>query len=232
MKTLLLFLVALITGCANSSPHTSETVVMRDLTSTHLAQPSAAEIIPFADLDSQIWNGAEFSYLNVSDVSLNPDRQTRIEVADQLRSNEFEREDAVAKFKNDIARIIENGQHDSIGREKSSIYIPVASQLNRLAASSATARTLFLYSDLMENESSLSFYDTRTYGLLASDPAKLKDRLAAQQPLADLSGITVYIIYQPETPKADDAFRRTSSLYRALLEEHGATVVIAANLTN
>jgi hypothetical protein len=144
--------------------------------------------------------------------------------------NEFDREKKVKDFYAQITQILTNLEKETNGKDNSSIYIPIANELNRLSQNTALKRILLVYSDLMENTEELSFYNKSKFSLLQSDPDTIQKYFLAEVPLQKLNGITIYLIYQPSDPKTDEEYQIISGFYKKLFESKGATVLITANI--
>jgi hypothetical protein len=239
MKTIIIMTTLLLIGggillfhFSNSMLTTVEVSILRDITDRQLSQPNVKEIVPLYNLSAtNKWNGGIFRFQNVSDVSFNQTKVAVIETANQLFSNEFTREKQIERFTDSISHIVTDAAKDNLGKEYSSIYFPLASELNRLSVSKSQKRILIVYSDLMQNDLSVSLY-AKELELLKHNPDSLKAELKKQKPLASLTGIEVYFIYQPQDAEQDQEFRIVSQFYTRLLEEKGATVTVAANLSN
>jgi len=168
MKTIILIILIVIIGgvctavyLASKDSEITEISTLRDVTDKFLSQPAANEIIPLYGLDNQKWNGAIFHFTNISDVSFNRTREASIGTANQWLSNEYDRAKEVKMFYSSISQILTDTQKDTLGRRHSSIYVPVANELNRLSQSSSKRRILLVYSDLMENDLNFSIYDQK-----------------------------------------------------------------------
>ena len=81
----------------------------------------------------------------------------------------------------------------------------------------------------MENTDLVSFYHSKTFKFLQSNPGAMK-KLFEQQPLNSLTGIEVNLLFQPKDTAQDEQFKVVSGFYRKLLEDKGAQVTIGANL--
>ncbi len=231
-STLGYFSISQLLSYGQAKHSTTDLTELVDVTQRFIAQPKAAEIIPLFGFDADVSNGAEFHFSDMSDVSYNP--QTSFSLSqggNGFTTNQFDRKREVEKFEQSISAFHDSLASDTIGREHSAVYFPIAESLNALSKSTADKKILLVYSDLMENETDLSFYDRKTLALLACDPEKIKAILLAKDPLANLSGIEIHFVYQPENAQADSTFRLVSAFYKKLLEEKGATVFISANLT-
>ncbi len=230
---LLLCMLVLSGSCNEQCPkrNTIEIVIQVDLTEAQIAKPDANEIIGLYGLDTNKWDGAEFSYADLTDVSFN--RRTTFSLApggNRLTSSGFTRDREVEKFEDSIRSFFAARAVDTVGRPHSSVYLPIANELNRLSESHSAERTLIVYSDLMENDKTVSFYDKKTIGSLRTDPNKITAMLIAKADLKDLTGISVYLIFQPENAAQDELFRLVAGFYQTLLESHGAKVIVAANV--
>jgi hypothetical protein len=106
----------------------------------------------------------------------------------------------------------------------------MASELNRLAHSVANRKVLIIWSDLMENSATISYYHQKDLTRLIKDPESLTEQLEKIQALDDLNGIEVYFICQPQDAKSDAVFGLVSNFYKNLLESKNAKVTITANL--
>ena len=204
--------------------------VLRDVTEKHLSQPESAEILPLFGLDQNKWNGGDFRFGNISDVSYTPAREVKIGSANQWLSNEYDRANEIKGFYSDITKTLTDAQNDSVGKWHSSVYMPVAMELNRLSQSKATRRILLVYSDLMENDPNFSFYKDETLNQLASNYNLLSKKLNELMPLQNLSGIEIHLLYEPPNVVSDGRYKIVSAFYKKLLESKGATVTISANL--
>jgi hypothetical protein len=231
--TIICFLVigALMFQFSYLKSTTTEIVLFHDVTEEYISKPDADEILSLFDLSAENkWNGFLFRYCTLSDVSYNRISETKIDPENMLLSNEIERDKKLKKFKAGVAEII--ATNDTIGKSHSSLYLPLARQLNKLSQSKSDKRIVIIYSDLMENDPSISFYDKKKFALFESDPDSLEKLFDELQPLQSLSGIEVYIVYRPSDVAKDAEFRVVSEFYKKMLEQKGAQVTISANLVN
>jgi hypothetical protein len=222
----------LVTSCDKPKHTTHDAVVFIDVTEPLLAWPNATEVISLFGLDNDNMQGVTLTVSELNDVSYNKQTVFALTVGGTvLTTNRFERTRETEAFISEVDTYFESLARDTmVGRPRSSLYMPLARELNRLAASKADNRVLVIYSDLMENSSQVSFYAPQTRTQLQYAPDTVTAALERLAPLADLSGIRIYIMYQPEDPAADDTFRLVSGFFRSHFEQHGATVSISANL--
>ena len=213
-------------------PHFTSTDItaMRDITDPHISQPKLADISTLLNLDNSKWDGAYFKFVDITDVSFNHNYETKIDPENQWLGNELDRDKKVKQFYTDINQILTNADTEKVGKVNSSIYKPIASELNRLSQRTSQNRSLLVYSDLEENTDDFSFYDKKKINLLRTDPDSIRNYFEALSPLKNLKGIKVYLIYQPKNNQADELYQMIAGLYKTLLVSKGATVEITANI--
>lgn len=219
----------LITNSTHDLP-TTEVVVLRDLTDFKQSNPQMSDILPLFDLKNSKWNGARFILTDITAVSHNHVYETSIEPESMWLGNEFDREKQVNKFFADVQKTIEVEQGNPGMTANSSIYIPIANELNHLAESTSTSKRILIYSDLMENTGDLSFYSRYNLALVKFKPEIIEKYFSNQVPIKNLKGITVYLIYQPQSSKADKTYLTAAGFYKNMLESFGATVEITTNI--
>ncbi len=207
-----------------------EVTVMRDITDTQISQPNLADIVSLVNLDNSQWNGANVRFVDITDVSYNHTYQTSIIAENHWLGNEFDRENKIKNFHAKITQILVSAEEETNGKNNSSVYIPIANELNRLSQSPAQKKIVLVYSDLMENTAELSFYNKSKFNLLKTNPDSILKYFDAQVPLRKLAGIKIYLIYQPANPETDKQYQIISGFYKKLLESKGATVEITANI--
>lgn len=230
---IILTVVIILVYIANKPQSSTDLSVLRDITDSLISQPETREIMSRYNLTSNDkWNGVEFRFKNVSDVSYNPTSEVSLEEAHPLFSNEFTRDKQVKWFKDSVASIITQAGNDKIGKEHSLIYLPIANELIRLTKSDASKRILVIYSDLMENDLDLSLYAPNQLNLVKENGVPLKEAFEKQMTLPSLKGIDVYFIYQPTDAESNKDFGIISNFYCTMLQEKEAHVHISANLSN
>lgn len=223
--------LTLCESCNSPQPQTTEVVVLWDVTEPHQPIPEAGDILPLYKLDTDPSRGAIFRFSVTSDVQLNEQRVFVLSASAQnALANPFDREREVQEFINNVTAFLNSLSMDTVGREHSALYVPIAITANALSLSSSDRKVLLLFTDLRENTSRISFYDKRTLVLLQTDSAKVAALLQEQEPLNELSGIEAYVLYQPRDIADDETFAVVSRFYRGFLTNKGATVTIAANL--
>lgn len=209
---------------------TTEITVMRDITDVLVSQPTLTDISSLLNPENSIWDGSNFRFIDISDVSYNHTSETRIPAENPLLGNELDRIKKVKQFKEEVSDILENAGFETMNKNNSSIYRPIASELNRLSQSSAEHKYLLIYSDLAENTEEFSVYKDSDFELLQSKPDLVRQYFEKQAKLKNLKGIKVFLIYQPKNRNSDNQYNIISAFYTKLLEDSGAKVEISANI--
>jgi len=234
MKTIIttiiiLVSITLIVACTSQSQGITEVVVLHDITDKHFSQPNVDEIFSLFNLEDK-WNGCIFRFANLTKVSINQEVAVKLEARNEWLSNELDRDKEIKNFKNKFSEIITSNEKNTVGEENSSVYIPIARELNRLHESNANKKILLIYSDLMENTTEMSFYKKEKLNLLKTNPESVSKYFETQMSLKNLNGITIYMIFQPNDIKEDQQFKIVSEFYKNLLKRKGAEVQISANI--
>lgn len=234
MKTMIttiiiLMSITLIVACTSPNQDITEVVVIHDITDEHLSQPNVDEIFSLYSFENK-WNGGIFYFTNLTNVSYNQTAVVKLEARNEWLSNELDRDKEVREFKNKISEVITGNKKSPASEENSSVYIPIARELNRLRVSTANKKSLLIYSDLMENTTELSFYKKKKLDLLKTDPESVSKYFETQMPLKNLKGIIIHIVFQPNGVEEDRRFKIVSGFYKNLLESKGANVQITANI--
>jgi hypothetical protein len=236
MKTIgsiicILIIGGLIVAFSYKSPTTTEIIVWDDVTDEYLSHPDPNEILSLGDFTGDNkWNGALIRYSTLSDISYNTITEIKLPAENKWLSNEIERDRAIKTFKEKLAKTISS--NDSIGKNHSFLYVPIARELNRLSKSKSQKRIVVIYSDLMENDPDFSFYDKHVFSSIESNSDSVKGHFESQEPLSALFGIEIYIVYRSSDVAKDMEFRIVSELFKKMFQGKGATVYISANLAN
>jgi hypothetical protein len=235
MKTtliiILLSIAILFIGCtATNQSITTNTVVLMDVTDKFLSRPVVTNILKLYGFDKNQYNGGVFQLSDLTKVSFNEMQEVKVAKVNQLLSNQFQREKEIASFNEGVTDTISQAELTPAGENNSSIYYPVATALNELAQSKADKKYLLVYSDLMEHTPELSFYSKNTLKEVKEKPEVLRGYLESQLKLQSLSGITIYLLYEPKNSLEDEKFKIVSKFYSDLFESHGAVVIVTPNL--
>ena len=239
MKTsIAIFIILLITlitvfvvkSNSNNQPLITEVTVMRDITDSLVSQPKTSDFISLFNLENSKWDGASFRFVDITDVTYNHTYEKKIQPENEWMGNEFDRGKKVKEFYSEITQFLNNAKTDMKGKDNSSIYIPIAIELNRLSQSTSQKRILLIYSDLIENTDEFSLYKKSNLDLLKTNPKAVKEYFEKLTPLSNLEGIRIFLVFQPTDINEDAEYKLISGLYKNILESKGATVEISANI--
>lgn len=230
--TIAVFVLLILTACSgiNTKSKSTDLSEIVDITDTLIAKPKPEEAISLFNLNNDKWDGADFKLQYITNVSYNPSFEAQLEPENKWLGNQFKRAEKVKKFYSEINKINLNTDTETIGKDNSAVYFPIAMELNRLSKSNATTRILLIYSDLMENTNTITFYDSDTFEKIRTKPDSIQQYFESQLKLANLNGIRIYLIYQPINTMQDEAYKVVSAFYSKLFESKGASVEIRANL--
>lgn len=235
MKTTIIIIsigiiLSLVIACSTPKVQTTEVVVLLDKTDSLIAKPKVDDIMNLLDLQGAS-KGAIFKLSEITDVSFNPITEIDLPGSNPWFSNEFDREKEVSAFKTKVGSIIQTANQDKIGKSNSSIYLPIAQTLKELSSSKPSNKILIIYSDLMENTPELSFYNENDFAKCKENPEKVVEYFNGLEKLPSLTGIEIWLIYQPVNNSDDIKFRAVSNVYKQLLESKGAIVSVSASIT-
>jgi len=216
-------------ACKNTTlDYDKELVIIFDQSDPLRVNPDANEISSQLGLKQDIWQGIRIGFTYISDKDVNAEKVITIEKGDRFIGNTQLRTAQVVHFKKELrTAMVGTGTERSL--EHSIIYRTVAKQLNVLSSSKATNRYLLLYSDLMENDE-ISFYNSITVTLLRTHPAVIQQQLVKGVSLHNLSGIQVWLLYDPASFEENNIYIAIANMYKQLLESKGAIVHIEKTL--
>lgn len=183
------------------------------------------------DLESDPKKSIAYYQSILSEVHLNQVFFAKLPSAKEHGYNKFKRANEIKKFNSALTSALENLKNLEYGRKTSSIFIPVAETINKLASTGADKQVLLLNTDLFENTFIMSKYDKKQMTEIENNPQILSTILDKETPINQkLDKMTIYIIHQP-TSDTDEDFYIISRLYSKWLESKGAKVIITANIT-
>lgn len=231
------FCLLLIVAC-NSKDIPSKSVAfyfLKDVTASagnenHSLDLNSDKLTRLFGLDSDPLVQAEYFQSLITEVHLNKEYSAILPPADLDNFNKFKRKNAIKKFLSKIDIANQDLQNAKFGRPQSSIFLPVAKTINKLAKTKANKQILVVQTDLFENTFILSKYDKSQMNKIENKPQSLEQVLDKETPIfSRLDNMTIYIINQPKTD-TDKDFYIISNIYKNWLESKGAKVSIMANL--
>ncbi|MFC2110418.1 hypothetical protein ACFLSU_07610 [Bacteroidota bacterium] len=236
--TILTCFVLLLSTACNSEPKTTNSVAfyyLKDVTfsagnENHSIDLNTEKLTRLFGLDLDPMASAEYYQSLITEVHLNQTSSAKLASANPDNYNKFKRQNKIKKFLEKINEAIQEYKHVEYGRSHSSIFVPVAHTINKLAKTKANEQILVIQSDLFENTFILSKYDKSQMDKIESQPQSLEEILDKETPIhGRLDMMTIYIINQPQSD-TDKDFYIISNIYKNWLESKGAKVEIMANL--
>ena len=226
---LALLILILNASCQNSSvAEMTEIAVVIDQTDPLLIKPNPEEIINQLNIDENIWQGIRLTVGYVSDMDVNGTTIIQLPRNSRLTGNSQIRKAAVERFKMQVRSCFKITDFEK-SKDHSIIYRTMAKHLNTLAASTANAKILLVYSNLMEN-SEVRFYDTETLSMISKSPEAIQKKLDKQLNIRNAEGVRVWFIYKPSSFEDNSLYMTIARFYKQILERKGATVHIEQSL--
>ena len=231
MKTIIkyVFLFACCLGCSCNPERASfdtEIAIVFDETDPLAAQyPTSEAITGPLGLHDNPWQGVRVTFTYISDKDVNEAETVTLQPENQWMGN-------IAIRKAEVSRFIGQLRHQLAAMKPagicahSIIFRTIAAQANRLALFGASHKLLLVYSDLVEN-SDLSFYDRRALEQVTQHPDKIISSLERTAPINNLSGIGVWLLYEPASYGDNNTYMKIAHLYRQVFTSKGAVTHIA-----
>ncbi|MGE0637681.1 MAG: hypothetical protein AB7P01_14645 [Bacteroidia bacterium] len=226
MKTIFILPLFLIACTIRLQAQDVELTVMYDRTDALQSIPDWKQVKDYFGLKANKWKGVICTLLPITDIRLNKEYKVSIPARNQWFSNELERNGEIKKFQKDIDNALMQLEAIPVGKLQSSIYIPLARKLNEMSERKTCKGELFIYSDMMEHTTGISFYNQKTLRTIKENPAFITSYLEKQCAMKSLCGITIHIFYLPETVQQDEQFEIVSQFFKNMWEGKGATVLI------
>lgn len=240
LKLPLLFLSCLffLSTCNTKQVQRTSTAIcyLKDVTASARNQQSASihltseKILNLAGLNTNPMLGVLYYQSIITEVHLNQISPVKLPPADPSNYNKFKRRNQIKRFLKKTTAVIQDLESVAHGRNSSSIFIPVAKIINRLAKTKTNRQILVLQSDLFENTFILSKYDASQMKKIEDFPKFLHTILDKETPINQrLDNMEIFIVHQPESD-TDKDFYLISNTYKSWLESKGAKVEILASL--
>jgi hypothetical protein len=195
------------------------------------------EVLPDAEVFKQkfgfqqtLWKGAHVRVRTLTDIVFSNIYEREIAPASSWLSNEQERIAEVNMFFSFIEQSLNSAGVNNDELIQSSIYTSVVYELNYLSSLSASIKELYIFSDLRENSELLNTYKKSVLARLNSDKEGIRKQLESSSKLDNLTGIKVYIIFQPKDYYSAKPFESLAQIYSEIIEDNGGEVHISNNL--
>lgn len=246
-KALGIVLVVLfaISCIKNEQPRYTQLSVLLDVTDEHLKNDRfVAENLPgfveMMNLDKQTggFSGGEIKLSFINEVSDSKSKTIKIAKGDPglMGENPLTRKDEVTRFYKKLEDELRTfSQTANWGTSSSKIYQKVARECIKMKRSEADRRCLIIYSDMLENSSLFSFYESgwknKIEKMIETTETTVQQLSENGPALPDLSEFEIYIIAK-RTPVNDEKINLSEQFWTAILEYQGATVYFGSELEN
>ena len=221
----LLAVSLLLSACNKQSiPYDSAMTVMVDETDPLSVYPSAAALLAYFNLKEDEWQGITIKIVGISDKDMNRTETVALPKESQFTGNSIIRQAKILRFIEQLQACLSkfNNKHRY---PNSIIFRAVAKQSAQVHRNAAPRKLLLVYSDLMEHGEA-NFYQPETMEMLRHNPGIIEKQLVGNQPLPDLTGLQLWLLYAPENYRKNDLYMRVAHLYERLYTAHHATVHI------
>ncbi|MDB5124816.1 MAG: hypothetical protein JWP94_2945 [Mucilaginibacter sp.] len=216
-------------GCKSGPVQFDQSLtILWDKTGRLQLYPKAENISPELNLKENIWQGVSIIITSISDQDVNDRKFVTLPAENQWVGTEAIRLAKINHFNRDLQNALADSIASPLGH--SIVYRTILKELSTLANSQSKNRYIAIYSDMMEH-SDVDFYNAETFQLLRANPDRIKKELERSGQLPSLSGIQVWLIYNPRTYDANNSYMVVARFYKQLLESHGAIVHIEHSFT-
>jgi len=215
-----------LNSCNNSAITNIDIAVIVDKTDRMTAYPNANEIISQLGLQDNPWQGVRITATYISDRDINDVSVVTLESENEWSGNKMIRKAKIEHFTKELQQCLTGMKYNGTC-PYSIVYRTIARQANRLAASTANRKLLLVYSDLYENDTALNFYDPRVINRLQTNPRSITAQLEATVPLKPLSGLQLWLLYNPASFSQNNRYMTVATFYQQLFSVHGAITHIS-----
>jgi hypothetical protein len=234
MKQYTMYLLLLcLTTCKHRQDSSAPSVaitVLYDPTDTRQIQPSAEFALGLYELDKNKKSEAYFRITSTTDMVVNPSKEVYLPpstITEKTNTNDdpYYREKNVLAFYKEVRQTFKNNTHtgqDQKVYHHSECFRTICREIKELRKKKCTNSILVIYGDLQECSDVAN-----VYGRNEVDTARIKRALNKTKLLPDtLTGLIVYVLFQPRDRIEDKKFMSMYLLYQELLEIRGANIIL------
>lgn len=215
-------------GCSPSeSAQNIEVAIVIDKTNQMPAFPDAKEIVSQLGLTANPWPGIKITATYASDRDINDVMEVTLDAENQWSGNLDLRKAQIKLLTRQLQQCLDSMRYAG-ACPHSIVYRAIARQANRLADSNTAQRYLLVYSDLVENDINLNFYNPQTLARLKASPGSIEKQLTAELLLKSLKGLQVWFIYSPASFAQNNSYMLIADYYSRLFSVHGAIPHVAS----
>lgn len=227
----LILTVTILAAVVMTSKSGTAMVVCLDKTDSFQDTPDARLILAQTGITNNKWQGVTIRLTTITEYAYNQVHQLALPGQLFLFGNPMERDTTIKQFTLELTSKINAMQQEKIKRDASHIYTTLVRELNQLAKEHASQKLAIVYSDLKENTPLFSVYDSTGAFVLTQHPEIVQQHLLAMAKPDDLRGIQLYFIHTVSSATDNAQFVAMSEVLTNIFTAAGATVSVAANLT-
>ena len=227
-------LCATLTSCHTDNQPFEVYSLMNDVTDTLRARPNNKELFKLLNIKDRSKH-ITFRYSEISDVSINEVFELTLTAERMgLFSNAVRERVAANMYERNLAELIVQKDSATTAHSHSAIFDPIMKEIQYLGTlPNGYRKTLIIYSDLMENNSWVSFYKPQDRERLFRSPNQLvKHYIKRAGDKQDIQNLSVNIIYLPRDNRDSDRYSLIQYLYTEVFRELGIPISFSGNLTN
>lgn len=208
----------------------NEIVLFVDKTDVQKEQIRTEDITPILELDKSIWKHNKIRFQTLSNYEYNNVKSVELPYTFFLFSSPKKRKKEIKAFTANIESTLKEIYKADSGTANSAIYEPLVREANKLAQSSASKKVMIVESDLQENTTVFSIYRESDYIQLLKHREQVIAMLDTLLHLNNVTGINIYLVYQPKSDADNERFIMMANLFRNIFEQKGAIVHIGSNI--
>jgi hypothetical protein len=209
-----------------------ELSIITDKTDSFKATPNIGEIRSILDLEEYKWKQVDLRIQTLTNVDYNYTWKLVLIPRVSLFSNPIERDHEINAFQAQVSFCLDSISRLPKGLPKSTIYPIIVAAANNTCSCKRSRHVIIVYSDLNEHSGLFNVYRRQDLQVLQSDMNKVRQRFEAAHPPTNLTGLKLYLIYQPKGDEDSRRFVLMAALYKTIFEGAGAEVFIGANITS
>jgi hypothetical protein len=241
IRSLLIIFLALSCNHKIPAPQSAAITVITDQTDPHALAPVPEPILALYGFGEGKDKEAFFRLCAITDKKLNPVKELHLpDGTTTQKKNTLDqplyRERCIQMFYTSVRLALSDSTvrkqaTSSLGH--SEVFYTVSHELSLLAKRTGDRKVLLVFSDLQENSDLFTCYRQTSMALLRTSPDSIAAIFERTGTLPhDLTGITVFCAFAPESREADNNYMAMVSVYKKLLEKRGARIIVQAHNTS
>ncbi|MFZ4797527.1 MAG: hypothetical protein ACOYMA_08525 [Bacteroidia bacterium] len=236
MKTIsIIMIIFCLKACADKQPPT-HFIFLCDVSDTlseiQNLTPTAVLKQVLNDKSTVFWEACTVTFSEINDGRMTNSSTFSVPQETSMTSDEIQRIASIDTFKRQICEEVHHIVTSPKTNNTSAIFEKIMFEIEQLNANKNSEETaLYIFSDLIQNTQSCSFYSKNDFEkLMQSDSIWFKSVFTKGRPIPNLSKFSLYLIHTSSTPQEDEIFYIVANNIHVLLEPYGARVSISSGL--